>query len=235
MSKTRFILVVLLIVALVIGCSDDDGINSSSSSKSAGYADAVNLFGLVDGRTLVYVQTDTTWTTAFSYSSRSYRDTINISGGDGDWIIKDSDVPVLNLKVNDGWIIQNGYWNNNNGSFSFIDIDPPPVLISPELEEEHIWEGHFPSFVMGGEVPEPFYCYSYFGFFYTREFIGREQLQVPAGVFDAYRFDVKLFWNPFDTEPAAVSTEYFMPGIGMLKLRFVGGPLRRTMSLFSYH
>ncbi|MEA3296572.1 MAG: hypothetical protein U9R56_01765 [candidate division Zixibacteria bacterium] len=235
MSRPVFILVVLLATALVISCSDDDGVSSSSSSQSSGYTDAVNLFGLVDGRTLIYVQTDTTWTDGFGYNTKTYRDTVNISGAEEDWIIMDGSVPVLNLKVSNGWVLQNGYWNSEGSTDVFTDIDPSPVLISPEAEEGDIWEGHFPSFVMDGQDPGPFYCYSYFGFFYNREFIGLEQLQVPGGAFDAYRIDVKLFWNPFDTEPAAVSTEYYVPGIGLVKLRYVGGPLRRTMSLFSYN
>ncbi len=234
MSPLRILVAGLLLVSLALGCSNDDGPVDPTSSGAAAFSDGAALFGLVDDRTLIYVRTDTTWEPDFSFATSTRRDTVGISGGEGDWIVKNANVPVLNLKVTDGWVIQNGYWRRIEGMDLIADIDPPPVLMTPGLEAGDSWQGHFPSFPGGLDDAEPFFCYSYFGFLYTREYLGRELLHVPGGSFNTYCFDVSLFWNSSDSVAAATAREYYVPAVGLVKLRFVGGPLKRTLSLISY-
>ncbi len=234
MPRLRILITGLLLVSLAFGCSDDDGQVDPTSSGAAAFSNGASLFGLVDDRTLIYVRTDTTWEPDFSFATSTRRDTISISGGDGDWVVKNATVPVLNLKVTDGWVIQNGYWRRIEGMDIIADIDPPPVLMTPGLEVGDSWQGHFPPFPGGLDDGEPFFYYSYFGFLYTREYLGRELLHVPGGSFNAYCFDVSLFWNSSDSVAAATAREYYVPAVGLVKLHFVGGPLKRTLSLISY-
>ncbi|MCK4302347.1 MAG: hypothetical protein KAW91_06210, partial [candidate division Zixibacteria bacterium] len=99
MPRLRILITGLLLVSLAFGCSDDDGQVDPTSSGAAAFSDGASLFGLVDNRSLIYVRTDTTWEPDFSFATSTRRDTISISGGDGDWVVKNATVPVLNLKV----------------------------------------------------------------------------------------------------------------------------------------
>ncbi len=234
MHRFRILITVLLLASLAFGCSDDSDQIGPTSSGAAAFSDGASLFGLVDNRTLVYVRTDTTWEPDFSFATSTRRDTISISGGEGNWVVRNATVPMLNLKVTDGWVIQNGYWRRIEGIDVIVDIDPPPVLMTPGLETGDSWQGYFPPFPGGLDDGEPFFYYSYFGFLFTREYLGRELLHVPGGSFNAYCFDVSLYWNSSDSVAAATAREYFVPAVGLVKLRFVGGPLKRTVSLISY-
>jgi len=227
------LLAACLLAVFAFGCSeDDDNVNSSSGATLS--ASSADLYGLVDNRQIVYLQTDTTWQEDFSFVVTTRRDTVYITGDNSGWKLQAGEIPVINLNVTDGWIIQNGYYEKSGVSYSLVDIDPPPVILWPGLKTGDSRDGYFPPFPTSQDYTEPFFMYSYFGLYFTRRYAGREQIHVPGGSFNAYRFDVELFWTPSDDDPAATAQEYFVPSIGLVKHQLVGGFLRRNLSLVSY-
>jgi hypothetical protein len=220
-------------VILLPGCGEDDGV----SSQSPGYVNGLTLMGLADGRTLQYIRTDSTtsFDPVYDVSVTVEPETIRIAGTGDEWIVMQSDSPLINLRVTDEAIIQNGYWQTVNDVDSLFYIPVPPVVMMRSLWSQRSWQGFTPRLAAGEtEVMLPLY-YSNFGFSFTRMFTDRQSVLVPAGSFETYHFSVDLFANPYDSVPAAHVDEYYAPGVGVVQLSLRGGPLVRTLSLVDHY
>ncbi|MDH4157271.1 MAG: hypothetical protein OEW00_08350 [candidate division Zixibacteria bacterium] len=232
MSLRAFIPGLAAVLMLLPGCGEDDGV----SSQPPGYVNGLTLMGLVDNRSLQYIQTDTTtsFDPVYSVTVATVSKTIRIAGAGDEWIVMQADSPLINLRVTDESVIQNGYWQRDNDVDSLFYIPIPPVVMMRSLWPQRSWEGFTPRLAAGEtEVMLPFY-YSNFGFSFTRTFADRRSLLVPAGSFETYHFSVDLFANPYDSLPAAHVDEYYAPGVGLVRLSLRGGPLVRTLSLVDY-
>ncbi len=232
MSLRAFIPGLAAAVILLPGCGEDDGV----SSQPPDYVNGLTLMGLVDGRTLQYIQTDTTtsfdpvYTVAVTMESK----TVRIAGAGDEWIVMQADSPLINLRITGESVIQNGYWQSPNDVDSLFYIPVPPVVMMRSLWPQRSWEGFTPRLAAGEtEVMLPFY-YSNFGFSFIRTFTDRLSVLVPAGSFETYHFSVDLFVNPFDSLPTARVDEYYAPNVGLVRLSLRGGPLVRTLSLVDY-
>lgn len=225
----RSLLALLLSISLVIvvvGCDESE---DTPTSSVAGL-DGADLINLEDGQTLTFLQTDTITDTNLSVSVDTVSRNLTFHGAGADWVLNDRNEPLANLKLNDGSITLNGYWRTDGGTPSLTYFAVPPVIMPRQLTGEE-WQGHVPKIDLGeGSQPYPF-AFAHFGFYFTKRFVGRELIQLPAGSFNAYRFDVTLYHNAYDTIPAANVREYYYPNIGLVQLNFVGGPTNRTLSL----
>lgn len=226
----RFFIFIIGVCAgcLLLGCGEDDVVISPLERL-----DGASLLGLANGRSLNYLQTDTVvsidpiYSVTVTTSSRAVR----IGGGGSDWVVKKGDSPLINLKLTNESVIQNGYWRTIDGHDSVFYFATPPVIMSRSLASEPSWDGYTPFFETDTSSLSLLFCYAYFGFHFEKQFIENVHLLLPAGSFDTYRFDVSLFVDPSDTVPVVRISEYYAPGIGLVKLRLKGGPLTRTLSL----
>lgn len=233
MLRRTFICGLTAVIVLLSGCGEDDGV----SSQTPGYVSGLALMGLVDNRTLEYIQTDTTisFDPVYSVTVTTTSRNIRISGGDDEWIVMQADSPLINLRVTGEAVIQNGYWHRENDVDSLFYIPVPPVVMMRSLWPQRSWDGFTPRLATGeSELMLPFY-YSNFGFSFTRTFSDRQSVLVPAGSFETYHFTVDLFASPFDSLPAARVDEYYAPHVGVVQLSLRGGPLVRTLSLVDYY
>ena len=229
---TKQFMAALMIVGVLLaaGCSDDD--SSPNRSGTAGI-DGANLIGLASDRVLTFLQTDTITDSSLSVSIAVSQRSLTVTGSGSDWIINDGDNPVANLKLNDESITLNGYWRTDQGTPSLSYFAVPPVMMPRDLSNGDVWSGYTPEINLGSGN-EPFtFAFCYFGFFFTKEYVGRQLIQLPAGSFEAYRFDVQLFRNYADALPAAEIQEYYDPAVGLVQLNFRGGPTNRTLSLIN--
>ncbi len=226
------IVAVLLAGTILPGCGEDDSIVSSRDQL-----DGVTLLGLVNNRTLTYLQTDTVVTidSTYSISVTTSSEVIRLSAAGGNWTIKDGDVPLLSLKVTSESVIQNGYWRKVNGHDSLIYFPAPPVVMTRSPSRHPAWQGFVPFFDTDAGSEARFFFYSYFGFYFSKEYRGTADLIVPAGAFTTHRFDVDLFVSQSDTLPAVQISEYYAPSVGLVQLQLRGGPLKRTLSLVGYN
>lgn len=225
----RYLLALLLgvsVAIMVIGCDESD----ESPTNSVAGLDGATLMNLEDGQTLTFLQTDTITDTNLSVSVDTVHRNLTFVGSGADWVLNDRNVPVANLKLNDESITLNGHWRTDGGSPSLTYFAVPPVIMPRQLTSRE-WRGHIPRIDLGsGSQPYPF-AFAHFGFYFTKKYVGRELIQLPAGSFNAYRFNVTLYHNSHDTIPAALVREYYYPNIGLVQLNFVGGPSNRTLSL----
>ncbi|MFH1686756.1 MAG: hypothetical protein ABIE70_04455 [bacterium] len=224
---------ILLLACLMMGCSDGNSSSSPNNSPAAGL-DGASLLGLQDNRNLNYLQTDTTSDDDLNITVSTRQRQIAVSGSGEDWVLSDGDERVANLKLNDGSITLNGFWlpGAAGGTISYFAV--PPVLMARQLHMDQPWQGYTPEFFDGTTNQTYIFANTYFGFFFSKTFVGRELIQLPAGAFNAYRFDVELFRNFHDSLPAAQGREYYYPQVGLVQLNFRGGPTNRTLSLISY-
>ena len=229
MKKILTVLLAAAIIMTAIQCSE-----SGSSTSSPRTIDAASLFGLENDRTLTYLQTDTVVNIDFSIDVDVDYEIVTITGDEEDWIVQNGDDNLLNLKLTDQAIILNGHWYDTGGQSLIKYFAVPPILMDRSLRTGDSWQGYTPHYFNGLEDATLLWYYGYFGFYFTKEYLGRETLQLPAGTFDAYQFEVGLYRNPVSGEPDILVYEYFVPDLGLVQLNLRGAALNRTLSLISY-
>ena len=224
------IYVLLFGLLSITGCEDSNNIINSPKS-----IDGLSLLGLSNGRTFVYLQTDTVVTAnPFTVSVSDTTCTITITGSGDDWIISEGTTKIINLKVGASSIIQNGYWTNINSQDSLIYFAAPPVLMERTLATGLSWQYYTPFYKPTGTPTYfPFYIAN-FGFQVVKSYSGIENIITPAGEFDTYRYDLELYTTAFGDSPVAVIAEYFVPNIGLVRQDFNNGALRSSIILANY-
>ncbi|MDH3890925.1 MAG: hypothetical protein OEV49_07545 [candidate division Zixibacteria bacterium] len=226
----RLLLVGLFAAGFLIGCGEEGG----PSGSSGGALDGLDLLGLEDGRSLVYIRIDSIRDSSFNlYVSTSY-DTFTITGDLEDWAIGNNHQPIISLKVSDQSVIQNGYWPLTVGTPQITYLPVPPVMMPRQLSATDSWGGYVPLLQVGLEDVQHLFYYSYFGFHHSKSYVAHPQVTVPAGSFGAYQFDVRLYQRYDDTDPVAIVREYYVPNIGLVRLDISGGSFKRVLSLISY-
>jgi hypothetical protein len=227
-SMARLTLLALIIVAVLIRCGEDKG-----GPEPTNTIDGAPLFGLVDGRTMVYLRTDSARDSQFVLHVHETLDTVTISGSGDDWSVTGTGQPRLSLKVTDQYILQNGFWPAGD-SASLVYFAVPPVLTPRHLNVSDTWDGYCPYYVEGSDSYQRLFLYSYFGFYFTRTFTGNVALTLPAGSFSAHRIDVQLYQSDLDVDPLANVQEFYVPAVGLVLLSFEAGAFKRVLSLVSY-
>ena len=235
MFKKIIIFTVLVLSSLFFLSCGESNIptdnNTNADESPTNYEDGFNLMGFADSRSLVYLKVDTVTSLDSTYSidvTNSFI-TFSFSGNGEDWIIKKDGKPYNNLKISEFSILLNGCWETINETEVINYFSVPPMIMPREIIKDSIWSGYFPSFE---ETDSTFLFYNaYYGFYFKKQFVGIERIIIPAGEFDAYRFDVDLFDSEFSDSPVIRIQEYYVPSLGMVKHQLTGGPLKQSMSL----
>lgn len=227
MTLLKFGLVMLLVMALLTACDDDEAVTTPAATL-----DGIKLLGLVDGRALQYQQDDTVITLVPEYqvtvSSRIR--TFTIQGASEDWLIREGDDSLVNLKVSPPYVLHNGFWGGS-ASDSIKYYPTPSIVMQSNFASVKSWSGVTPPYADGiNDIAFP-YLNIYFGFHYSRTYVGKESLLLPSGAYTAYRFDVELYFGAADSSVDALATEWYEPTVGLVKLTFNGQGLNRTLSL----
>jgi hypothetical protein len=224
----------LCTLLLVAACTDDDGLTPGPAPSLS--LSGPDLLGLVDGRTLEYLRTDTlvTWIPDYRVQEDTGTEIISIVGSGSDWIIRNDTVPLLNLKVSDPFILHNGYWRKVGQSDALVYFPVPAIAIDRSATQDEPWSGFIPAYTSDSGSTSYVFYYGYFGFYFTKSFSGTEQIFVPAFGGNAFRHVVKLFRNQGDTDPVATVVEHYAPGIGLVRQELRAEGLVRTLSLRAY-
>ena len=222
-----------LVTALLVACSEDENLPTSSD----GYVDGYTLLGLVDGRTFQYLQTDSviSFDPVFSIDVSTSEQTIVVAKTGDEWIIYDDSIPMINLRVTGQSVLQNGYWQRINNEDSLFYVAVPPVNMKRSLTSGSNWDGFTPALASGESSLMMSFYFAHHGFFFTKQLVGTENVVVPAGSFNTYRFSVDLFISPYDSVAVAHVDEYYAPNIGLVQQHFRGGALNRTLSLIDHY
>ena len=234
MLKIIFIFIAFILLSLFFLSCGEDNIptdnNTNLEESPTTYEDGFNLMGFADGRSFNYLKIDTVTSldSIYSIDVTSSLITFSFSGNDEDWITKKDEVPYNNLKISEFSILLNGYWKTIDETEVINYFSVPPMIMPREITKDINWSGYFPSF----ETDSTFLFYNaYYGFYFDKQFVGIERIIIPAGEFDAYRFDVDLFDSEFSNSPVIQIQEYYVPFLGMVKHQLTGGPLKQSLSL----
>ena len=111
----KFLIVTVLILAIVSGCSDNDPIGPGAGASGGA------LLGLIDDHTLEYNQIDSVTTYVLDNEGHQIRtvtvtptvETISIIKDGDNWIIRDGATKMLNIKDTGPYIINNGYYHSD--------------------------------------------------------------------------------------------------------------------------
>lgn len=217
----------------LLSCSDsekDKGTNPILAPSGA------EMLGLVNGRSLDYLQIDTTitWVPSYQVSEDTSGHIVRISGSGNEWIITDDSTDMLNVLISDPYVSINGYWRKIGDNPTLVFFLTPAIIYNRSIEPGGSWDGYTPVYTTDtGAASFPFH-FAYFGFYFTRTYAGQAQVLTPAFVGSAYRFDTELFVNETDTEPLVVVSEYYAVGIGLVRSEFRAPGLIRIRSLRSH-
>lgn len=220
----------MIISLIMTGCADSD-----NPVNTPGSFDARSLMGLVDGRTLYYIQTEIEVTIEpFSITKTDTVIEVSVGGADDDWIFYRSNQPLINLKISENSIIQNGYWRTFNGIDSLVYYTTPPLILERTVQQNSSWIYYTPYYQSeGGQSLLPYY-FANFGFKVSKTYVGNETVITPAGEFDTYRYDLVLSTSEFGENAVAEISEYYAPNIGLVKQVLVNGSDSRSLILFDY-
>lgn len=231
-------LAILLLPALAALCgwscgTEDTGVASEPSSSPSG----LNLAGLVNGRTLIYFQTDTITTLFPVYEQRIENTlrTLQISGGGMNWVIAEDSTPMINLAVTTAAVLHNGYWRSYGATDSLVLFDEPAESLRRVLKVDSAWFDYTPEYgALAGSQRRLYLTYP-FGYYFSKRYTGTRPVTVPGGQFTAYVFETELFVRSDDLEPVARMTEYYADGVGLVKQVVRGQELTRVMNLVNYY
>lgn len=234
MFKIRFTLLSLVIISfLVLGCGETNtpiDNNTNPDETTAVYEDGLNLMGFADSHSFNYLKVDTVTSldSVYSYKVNSSFITYSYTGNNDNWIVKRDNIPYNNIKVSEFSILLNGYWKNNNDTAVINYFSVPPMIMPRKITKNISWSGYFPPH----QSDSTFLFYNaYYGFHFDKKFMGIERITIPAGEFDAYRFDVDLYDSEFTESPVIQIKEYYVPFLGLVKHQLTGGPLKQSLSL----
>lgn len=220
---------------LVGGCGeqDSDGPVQSQTPAPPTHTEGIALMGLVDGLTLQYLQTDTVILidSVYSVSVSTTTLKIEVSGSGPEYLISSDRVKWMNYRSSDHNILFNGYWKTTFSRDSLYFFPEPPSIMPRRVIDSVELTGFTPAY--GSDATRIFYN-SYFGFFFSKKFVRKTRLSLPAGEFDCFQFDVQLFTDQSMKNPLILVSEYYSVGLGLVKQTLVGGSLKRTLSLTKY-
>lgn len=240
MMKTRTISHAVILLSLLLAAlggwscgADDTGVASEPASSPSG----LNLAGLVNGRTLIYFQTDTITTVFPVYEQRieNALRTLQISGSSNSWVIAEDSTPMINLAVTAAAVLHNGYWRSYGATDSLVLFDEPAEALHRTLNIGSVWFDYTPEYVGSSGSQRRLYLTYPFGYYFSRTYTGTQSVTVPAGQFTAYVFETELFVRSDDLDPVARMTEYYADGIGLVKQVVRGQELTRVMNLVNYY
>jgi len=225
----------LSVLILSSGCGEQNSAGPVQDQQPATppYTDGIALLGLVDGLSLQYLQTDTVILvdSVYSVSVSTSSLSIDVSGIGPEYLISSNRVKWLNYRSTDHNILHNGYWRITLSRDSLYFFAEPPKIMPRRVVDGIAWTGFVPAYDSG--ATRIFYN-SYFGFFFSKKFVRRIRLALPAGEFNCFQFDVQLFSDRLMKNPAIKVSEYYAIGLGLVKQTLVGGSLKRTLSLTGY-
>jgi len=234
MIRTIVSCMLLATVAIfgTVGCGEDGGPSATADDGVNG----ISLLGLVDGRTLTYLQTDTviSFAPAFEISDTTFQRSFRIGGEGDDWTILAEDEPTISLKISQQSILINGNWSLTLGSDVLHYFSTPSPLMPRSIAKGAAWSGFTPAYQTAGDPSILPIYYANFGFYFQKRYVGEESLVLPAGEIQAHRFDLSLYLEESDSIPIALTEEYYSPGVGLVLLKFEGASLRSSLSLIDY-
>jgi len=215
-------------------CSDDS--EEEPGPGPSLIVTGTDMLGLTDGRTLEYARVDTTvtWIRGYKVEVDTGTQLIRVSGGGSDWVIKNDTVPLLNLKVSSPFIMQNGYWRKVGDLDAIVWFQTPAVVMDRTADKDVSWDGALPVYEADSGSFRVAFFFGYFGFYFTKTFVGTEQVFVPAFGGATYRYEVHLYRHAGDKEPLASVVENYAPNIGLVRQTFRGEGLTRVLSLRTY-
>ena len=215
-----------MLAAALAGCGEEDPVSGPDR-----VSDGAALLRLVDGDTLRYFRVDTTVTIDSMYHIETDQGTMQIViEGDGeDWVFRHGSDPAINVRRSGEAVLISGYWRHDDSTENIVYFAEPSVLVKRDLVPGQWWDGYTPSFsTPQGSRRVPVY-FANFGFYFVKTYRGTESVTVPMGTFTAHRYDTELFVHGGDSTAVARVAEHYVYNLGLVRSRFEGGGLTRTI------
>jgi hypothetical protein len=95
---------------------------------------------------------------------------------------------------------------------------PTPLLMPRTAQNNSSWNILSPSFLGPSGAERRTLLYLNYGYFTVRTFLGRSDVILPGGSYEAYHCRSALFLTETATDTQMVVDEYYSPTVGLVKL-----------------
>jgi hypothetical protein len=233
LTINTLLVVFLLSLALAVGCEDNQTDENVAGPELA--PTGQELLGLKDGRRLDYLVTDTTieWP-SLEISVDSGTQVIRISKDNNEWTIHDDSVPIISLQMSSPSVLHNGYWRTFGESVAKVFFPEPAISIQQASDIGKEWGGYVAPYTSDTSESNWIFHVGYFGYYYTKKFLGMEQIQTEGWTGKAYKYEAKIYRNADDLNHAAIITEFYAPGVGLVMQLWDVTLFKRVLSLRDY-
>ncbi len=215
--KAKFALLpALILAALLLSCSDNDGISSNGGSQTEG------LLGLSVNHTNVYQQFDSliTYTPTYQITVDTSIRTFSVYEAGPNQNMYDiavSDEMLARLIITSKSVAMTGFYQEIEGEdslFYFIDI---PEILPSRISASESWSYYVPPIYRNGQPQITNYLNYGFGYEIMRTYMGKEDIVVPAGAYTANIIQTEYRLRG-TAEVVRTDKEYLVSGIGLIRM-----------------
>ncbi len=215
MRQIALALMVLMVVPIIIGCGQNGQEPATSSLP-----DAASLLGLTRDHELRYQVYDSTVTydpQMTHYDTTGMR--INILKGQNDRVQLSLDGVAHDLLTIDVLgILHSGQIRPNANPVDTIFFYPTPMIMPRTARNNSTWNILSPPFAGPAGDERRTLLFLNYGYFTARIFLGRSDVILPGGSYEAYHCRSVLFLTETSVDTQMVVDEYYSPTVGLVKL-----------------
>jgi len=216
MNKYILYLILLLLVPF-IGCDDESAVKAPEE-----FPDGAYLLGFTRDHQLHYIMYDSTHVISFDAPDSVIYDTsdfdIEITRETNNRVVLSLYNQPHDLLTIDGLgVLHSGQIRPTAMPPDTIHFYPTPVIMPRQFGNGSKWTISTPPLMTDTGMVKKVFLYFYYGCYAVRTYIGRENVILPGGSYNAYRFQSFLFSDHSSPDTLITSEEYFAPDVGLVQ------------------
>lgn len=215
MRQIALVFMVIMAAPIIIGCGQN-----GEEPAAPSLPDASSLLGLTKDHELRYQVYDST----VSYDPQmTHYDTadmrISIIRGQNDQVQLLLDGVAHDLLTIDALgVLHSGQIRPNASPADTVFFYPTPVIMPRTAQNNSSWNILSPPFTGPSGDERRTLLFLNYGYYTVRKFLGRSDVILPGGSYQAYHCRSVLFLTETSVDTQMVVDEYYSPAVGLVKL-----------------
>jgi hypothetical protein len=215
MSPILLVLTALILAPIMIGCGD-----SGEAPPTTSLPDGASLLGLTRDHELRFQVYDSTVTydpQVTHYDTSDMR--IGILRGQNDQVRLSLDGVAHDLLTIDALgVLHSGQIRTGVNPIDTVFFYPTPIIMPRTAQNNSSWNILSPPYAAPSGDERRTLLFLNYGYFTVRTFLGRYDVVLPGGSYEAYHCRSILFLTAASVDTQMVVDEYYSPTVGLVKL-----------------